>query len=198
MMRRGIRSSGERMHRLSFWAAGAAGALLLAACAGAPMKTATPKGLLYDCAGEPAVVTFHGGGYLPDQSVRRFDGAGNLARYGDGMHRGQIVQTPRSTADLDYKKMKVKLVAEWAEEGLRFRSETPDDGHYWIWSIRGETARLGRRPAGLQPESEEQAGGDNQIVCRRAQRLTDPAAHVNDNHAAEEAHHDESGEPHRR
>lgn len=147
------------MPRSTILAAGALIAALTAGCAAAPMKSPTPSGLVYDCdPGGQAVITFHGGGYLPESMALGKD----------------ATLAPRSTADLAYGGTTRRLVAEWTGRGLRYRSEEADGGLLWIWTARGETALLGRRPADQEALEDESAAGEPVATCRRSGR--DPAA----------------------
>ena len=132
-----------------------------AGCA-APLKASTPKGLAFDCEpGGLALVHFGDGGYLPEASVRATRG-------------GETVQVPRSTARLVYGGAHLALVAEWAEQGLRYRSEEPVDGAYLVWTQRGEEAELGRRTA-LIADADGNPEGERVALCRRSGRSGDVA-----------------------
>ncbi len=145
-------SFGGCMPRLTPWAASALALALFAGCAG-PIKTKVPEGLAYDCGamGE-AYIQFGGGGYLPGQRALAKEDVWNPAEQA----RPQL----RSTATLSLKKggPPLDLIAEWAEEGLRYRSEDPFDGeNYLIWSVGTDHEAIIREwqkrfPGRLAPE----------------------------------------------
>lgn len=156
---------------------------LASGCSG-PLKTSVPAGIVYECdRGGSATIRYNGGGFLPDSRVQ-----------GTGAD-GQPAQVPRSTAELVYDGATHRMIAEWAEQGLRYRSEEPVAGAgYLIWTQHGEDPerretwtrpggprgaediRIGWRAA-LVPESPEAAygvdpgEGSDHALCRRAGRV---------------------------
>ncbi len=161
----GSRNGGTSEVRPGFIAAGVAFALL-AACAGSPLKTKAPDGLAFECAdGAPAQIIFNDHGYLPDSNA--------LGRDRDGTQS----QQPRSTATVTYAGATHRMVAEWAELGLRYRAVSAGpDGKHLILSLRGEEAMLGWRAE--VPSVHADPAGDQIIACRRAGRgPAAPASH---------------------
>jgi hypothetical protein len=103
----------------------------LAGCAGGHRPTIVPAGLTYDCSTGPAMIVFNGGGYLPDGTVRHQDKA------------GAVRQVPRSTALLTFAGREHRMIAEAAENGLRYRSEEAvEGGRYLVWTSGADDARL--------------------------------------------------------
>ena len=125
------------MPRLTSCAASALACALLAACAG-PIKTKVPDGLAYDCGAlGKAYIEFGGGGYLPGQRA--------LAKGNVFDPAQQPRPRMRSTATLSFKDREgvYDLIAEWSEQGLRYRSEVPFDGeHYLIWSVGSDREEI--------------------------------------------------------
>lgn len=138
--------------------AAAAATLLLAACAGSPLKGKAPDGLAFDCDGGSTLsVVFDDHGYLPDSSALHRDRDGALS------------QRPRSTAMLNHNGASHAMVAEWAELGLRYRATAAGpDGQHLILSLRGEEATLGLRPEISGPRDDP--AGEQIASCRRAGR----------------------------
>lgn len=173
------------------------GMLLIAACAGGPVKTAVPAGLAYDCdRGGSAMIRYSGGGFLPGSNV-----------VGTG-EDGRAAQVPRSTATLSYDGATYHLVAEWTDQGLRYRARDAVEGRgYLVWTQHaehpdrpetwtrpggprgGEDARIGWRPDAVPAASElpygrDPAEGSDHALCRRAGRGAEAGTTV-----AAEPHH---------
>lgn len=101
--------------------------LLLAGCAG-PQKASVPAGLAYECdPGGAALIRFEPGGYLPGETALGLDGK----------------PVPRSVAHLRYGGSDHRMIAEWTQFGLRYRSEEPRaGGRHLIWASQGEEAAI--------------------------------------------------------
>jgi hypothetical protein len=189
--------------------------VFIAACAGGPMKSKVPDGLAYDC-GEmgKAYLQFGGGGYLPGQRALAKGNVWNPAQAA----RPRL----RSTAQLTLKKDGgvYDMIAEWSEEGLRYRSEVPFKGDdYLIWSVGSdreavieawsrqfagrplvaEDARLGLRVSadpvedGADPFGKYTPVGEPLAICRRMGRDAASEEHGpehGDGHHAPEAEHE--------
>lgn len=115
----------------------------LAGCARHHVEPAVPAGLTYSCSGGPAVVIYDGQGYLPGSTVRTSAASAD----------GEPARVPRSTAQLRYGGRHYRLMADYAETGLRYRSVEPvSDTHALVWAADGETAWIGEVPvaAGAQ------------------------------------------------
>ena len=145
------------MARSTFLASAALTALL-AGCANAPIRTAVPQGLAFECEpGGSAFVHYGDGGYLPEATARTTNADGGA------------VQAPRSSAQLRYGGESHAMVAEWAEQGLRYRSVEPSGGAYVIWAQRGEEGVIGRRPA-LVASAADEPEGERIASCVRSGR----------------------------
>lgn len=111
----------------------------LGACAQHRLAPALPAGLTYSCSGGPAILVYDGQGYLPGSSVR--------TPYAPAAGQAPT-QAPRSTAQLWYGGRHYRLMADYAEAGLRYRSVEPvSDTHALVWSADGESAWIGEVPA---------------------------------------------------
>lgn len=109
----------------------------IAGCGGQYVKHALPVGLTYDCGGQPAIVAYNGQGYLPGNSVRTpYTGIAQ-----------ELVQAPRATAKLWYGGREYRMMADLAENGLRYRSVEPvSDTHALVWAADGESASISEVP----------------------------------------------------
>ena len=175
------------MPRLTPWAASALALLFVSACTG-PMKSKVPDGLAYDCgAVGKAYISFGGGGYLTGETA-----VGKDDRWDAKEQAGPRL---RSTAKLALGETKHDLIAEWTQNGLRYRSKAPLQGdEYLIWSLAAdqgadtrpwqqttgrpltpEDALVGLR-AGADPVSEATANGRFHATCRRLGRDAAPAS----------------------
>jgi hypothetical protein len=170
-------------------------ACLLGACASKHVEIPVPAGLAFECdSGGPLTIQFNGGGYQPESNVRALANG-----------RPSAAAVPRSTAELSWDGGRLRMLPEWTERGLRYRSESPFDGrHYLIWTQRGEAGdpperwtrragprsaedvRLGRRAALVAPD-ELEAEGVEIALCRRSGRsavaASSPHAHDGDDGA---------------
>jgi len=171
---------------------------LLSACVGGPIKSSPPKGLTFACAGgSEATLLFLDGGYLPDQTVMGKD-QWDLDHDGD---TAEMVAVPRSAAKLIYKTgnqtVEHKLVAEWIEQGLRYRSYEPKDGKYLVWTLDGEQAFLEWRPDAARSPVDAAATGPGATICTRNRKAALPETRPDGDHGAG-GHDKGAGEPHRR
>jgi hypothetical protein len=180
-------SFGGCMPRLTPWASSLVGLFLVAGCAGGPMKTKVAEGLAYDCgAMGKAYIQFGGGGYLPGQRALAKGNVWNPAQ--------QARPRMRSTARLTFKDREgvYDLIAEWSEEGLRYRSEVPFEGEdYLIWSVGSDHQEIldewqKKFPGRLTPE-------DARLGLRAS---ADPVASEMGNIHPEAGRHTPVGVPH--
>jgi len=172
---------------------------LLTACVSGPEKTSPPKGLTFACAGGgEATLLFLDGGYLPDQTAMGKD-HWDLDQDGD---KAEMVSVPRSAAKLIYQQVEHKLVADWIEQGLRYRSYEPQDGKYLVWTLDGEQAFLEWRPDEARSPVDAAATGQGALVCTRNRTAAPPAPRPEGDGGKAghgKAQHDTGeGEPHRR
>jgi hypothetical protein len=177
------------MPRLTLLGASAL-ACLAAGCSRGHVATHVPTGLAYECDhGGALSIRFNGGGYQPESDVRAVvNGAPSEVR------------VPRSTAEVEYGGRRLRMLPEYTERGLRYRSEARYDGaHYLIWTQRGEAGdapelwtnpgaprgaedvQLGHRRT-LEPQGENAIDGERMAegepiaLCRRKGRASGNAA----------------------
>lgn len=134
--------------------------LLLGACAGHRANYGMSEGLTYSCSAGPARVVYNDQGYLPGSGVRTIGTAAGQAP----------AQAPRSTARLWYGGREYRLMADWAETGLRYRSIEPvSDSHVLLWWADGESAWIGEAPLA-------RGGGERRLAeCSRDRTVADSA-----------------------
>lgn len=169
----------------------------LAACSPGHVETHVPAGITYRCDdGTSLAIRFNGGGYQPESDVRAVANGAPSA-----------IAVPRGGAEVEYGDRRLRMLPEYTERGLRYRSEARYDGeHYLVWTQRGEAndrpehwarpgapggaedVRLGRR-ASIDHDGDEAAEGEPVALCRRDGRSPAPAG--------SSGGHD-PGEPHRR
>lgn len=127
---------------------------LVAGCAGHPHVEPGPPGLAYTCNGEPLMIVYGDGGYIPGATGRAPQGA-----------------APRSRAQLTFRGRQVDLVADNAFTDLRYVTSESDGAVTTgdvaiIWSARGDTATLQHLVHGASLSS---------VECRRVRTVTPTA-----------------------
>lgn len=167
----------------------------LGACAGHHAGHALPAGLTYLCAGQPAMVVYNGHGYLPGTTAR----TPYLPASGEDYR-----QAPRATAQLSLGGRHYDMMADWAFEGLRYRSVEPYNAtHALVWSAAGETARVSevaiQRDQAERDQAERNQGERDLATCTRVRTVDSATAHGDSANPVGQDHQGEpAAAPHRR